>query len=102
MDQAPIKQTTARGLHHGVRSGIEVGIVVVPLVKWRGIVPAEPRVQRELGRYPKVVLHVERVDVLAKIDHSGVAEVNDAGRTEDKVRQVVTGRVAGNGAARWL
>jgi hypothetical protein len=37
--------------------------------------------------------------VLAQVGHEIIAELNGAGQAEDKIGQVITGGVTGNGAA---
>ncbi len=57
---------------------IEVRIVVVALEQRRGVFPAQPEIQRQLWRDAKIVLRVERIDVLAEIDHSVVSQIDHA------------------------
>ena len=58
MRQAAVEQAARRGLHHGIRSRVEIGVVVVALVQRRRELPAQAEIQRELRRDAVIVLNV--------------------------------------------
>ena len=64
-----------------------------------GEVPAQSQIQREFRIHPEIVLKKERVHVLPEIDDGIRAEVDDAGRAEDKIRKIIARGVAGNRAS---
>ncbi len=81
---------------HRLRDRIEVGNVIVLLRERRAVLPAQAKVQSEVGKNLPVVLSVGAIQGLAQVDYEVVGQLIAAGETEQEVRPVVVGDLGGS------
>ena len=94
VDQAALEQVAAGGFDHAVGGGVEIGVIVVPLIERGSELPAQSEVQRKFRVHPVVVLEIQRVHVLPQIDHRVAPQVHLVGNAKHEIRQAVAGGVA--------
>src|ERR1022692_3211642 len=96
VDQTALEQAAAGGFDHAVGGGVEIGVIVVPLIEGGSELPAQSEVQRKFRVHPVVVLKIKRVHVLPQIDDRIAAQIHLVGDAEHEIGQAVAGGVAGD------
>ncbi len=88
-DQRTVFERAVAGHHHGPPLRVEVGQHVVAFPVRRGVLVAQPEIERELIGEPQVVLDIGEVHVLAQVGHQDVAEGIGAAEPQHEVGKVV-------------